>query len=132
MVVFVAFATDVLVATGLGCVWTPTFIVTPARFVFSGLVLFLSRVVSFGGRSLNPVHENVLELAEISKFILAGLRDSIADCFVVVNDFIVVCLWKCSKESNDMFGIPLELTDLVREDKGERLCILGEDNLPIS
>ena len=89
-------------------------------------------VSRLGWGSLDPVHKEVLELSEISEFILVGVRDLISNCLVIVNDFDMVRLGECSKNPDDVLIILLQFISSVQEDKGECFCIFGKNNLPIT
>jgi len=81
---------------------------------------------------LNPVHEEVLEIPKISVFVLTGLGDSESDGFVVVEDFMVINFWKCSKQSNDMLAVFFKLIGTMWENKDECFGVSSKDNLPVS
>ena len=54
------------------------------------------------------------------------------NCFVIVDNLVVVSFWEGSKESNDVITILFELTGSMREDKKESFGVLGEDNFPVT
>ena len=65
------------------------------------------------------MHKEVLELTEVGELILARVRDSISDCFVIVDDPNVVRFMECSEESDDVFVVSLQFFGSMRENKGK-------------